>query len=65
VALGRCRGGPGRMLEAAICGVGLLGPDGAVLVAAEPPAGPRLDRWAWLLREKTYRRWLSGTGAAG
>jgi len=52
-------------LEAAACGVGLLGPDGAVLVAAEPPAGLRLDGWAWLLREQAYRCWLSGPGAAG
>ncbi|MGH3287272.1 MAG: hypothetical protein ACRDPD_21730 [Streptosporangiaceae bacterium] len=52
-------------LEAAVFGVGLLGPDGAVLVTAEPPVRPRPDGWAWLLREKTYRRWLSGTGAAG
>jgi len=52
-------------LEAAVCGVGLLGPDGAVLIAAEPPAGLRLDGWAWLLWKKAYRCWLSMPGAAG
>jgi hypothetical protein len=47
------------VLEAKVTGVGLLGPGGRVLLTAEAMA-PRLDEWGWLLREKTYRRWLAG-----
>lgn len=47
------------VLEAQLCGVGLLDVGGRVLVEAEDPVGATLDGWAWLLQEKTYRRWLS------
>ena len=46
------------MLEAKLCGVGVLNRDGSVLLAAETLAAPRIDGWAWLLREKTYQQWL-------
>jgi hypothetical protein len=47
------------VLAAKLCGVGILDARGQVLVAAEPPATVTLDGWAWLLQERTYRRWLS------
>jgi len=45
------------ILEAKLTGVGLLGPGARVLLPAEQLARP-VDGWAWLLWEKTYRRWL-------
>jgi hypothetical protein len=45
-------------LEAALCGAGIRNRHGAVLLAAEPQPAPRIDGWAWMLQEKTYRRWL-------
>jgi hypothetical protein len=50
------------VLEAKVTGVGLLRPGGRVLLRAEALA-PRIDGWAWLLGEKTYRRWLAGQAA--
>jgi hypothetical protein len=47
------------MLEAKLCGVGLLDPCGEVLMPAENPADRTVDGWSWLLEETTYRRWLS------
>jgi hypothetical protein len=47
------------VLEARLCGVGILDSRGSVLLAGETPATLTLDGWAWLLQEKTYRRWLS------
>jgi hypothetical protein len=46
------------VLEAKLCGVGILGPSGALL-AGEAPVTQETDAWAWMLREKVYRRWLS------
>jgi hypothetical protein len=46
------------VLEAKLCGVGLIGPGGQVILAAEQPVSRGVDAWAWLLWEKTYRRWL-------
>jgi hypothetical protein len=47
------------MLEAKICGVGVLDRCGRVLLTAQAPAALVIDGWTWLLQEKTYRRWLS------
>jgi hypothetical protein len=53
------QGAPDAMvMEAKLCGVGLLGQDGQVILAAEQPTSSAIDGWAWLLWEKTYRRWL-------
>jgi hypothetical protein len=46
------------VLEAKLCGVGLLGPHGQVVLPAEPPTSTAADVWTWLLAEKAYRRWL-------
>ena len=50
------------ILEAKLCGVGLLDPRGQVVLPAEPPTITTTDGWTWLLAEKTYRRWLKQTG---
>ena len=47
------------VIEAKTFGVGLLDPGGRIVVEAERPTTLRMDGWAWLLREKTYGRWLS------
>jgi hypothetical protein len=47
------------LLEAKLCGVGLVDPDRRVLLAASRPAGLVRDGWSWLLEEQVYRRWLS------
>ncbi len=47
------------VLEAKLCGVGILDRCGQVLLAAESPASLTVDGWTWLLQEKTYRRWLN------
>ena len=59
VAAGRCVP-EAAMLEAKLCGVGILGPGHRVLLGAENPAGLTRDGWSWLLEEKAYRCWLSG-----
>jgi hypothetical protein len=46
------------VMEAKLCGVGLLGLQRGVLLSAESPVFPVIDGWTWLLWEKTYRRWL-------
>ena len=48
------------MLEAKVCGVGILDPGHRVLLAAEKPVALIRDGWSWLLEEKVYRRWLGG-----
>jgi hypothetical protein len=55
------------MLEAKLCGVGVVDPGRRVLLAAEKPTGLTRDGWSWLLEEKAYRRWLASGGlvAAG
>lgn len=46
------------VMEAKLFGVGLLDRAGQVILAAEQPTSKVVDGWAWLLWEKTYRRWL-------
>ncbi len=47
------------LLEAKLCGVGLVDPDRRVLLAAEKPVTLTRDGWLWLLEEQVYRQWLS------
>ena len=51
------------VLEAKLCGVGLLSSHGRVILPAEPPTSATADGWTWLLAEKAYRRWLRQTTA--
>ncbi len=46
------------ILEAKLCGVGLIDRENRVVLSAEQPTSKVIDGWAWLLWEKTYRRWL-------
>jgi hypothetical protein len=48
------------LLEAQLCGVGVVDPGHRVLLSAAKPVGLTRDGWSWLLEEKVYRRWLSG-----
>jgi hypothetical protein len=55
---------PGRipdaaMLEAQLCGVGIVDQHGQQLLAAAEPQGLTRDGWSWRLEEKAYRRWLT------
>jgi hypothetical protein len=55
---------PGRipdaaMLEAKLCGVGIVDQRRQQLLAAAEPRGLTRDGWSWLLEEKAYRRWLT------
>jgi hypothetical protein len=59
VAAARGRIPVSTMLEAKLCGVGILDPCRKVLLLAEEPVVPIMDGWSWLLQEKAYRRWLS------
>jgi hypothetical protein len=47
------------LLEAKLCGVGILDPCCQVLLPAEKPVALTVDGWSWLLQEKVYGRWLS------
>jgi hypothetical protein len=47
------------MLEAKLCGVGIVDERRRLLLPAEKPDGLTRDRWSWLLEEMTYRRWLT------
>jgi hypothetical protein len=47
------------MLEAKLCGVGIVDQRLRQLLAAEKPQGLTRDGWSWLLEEKTYLRWLT------
>jgi hypothetical protein len=47
------------MLEAQLCGVGIIDQHRRQLRPAEKPEGRTRDGWSWLLEEKTYRRWLT------
>jgi hypothetical protein len=60
VAAARSRVPDAVMLEAKLCGVGIVGPGHRVLLAADQPVALTRDGWSWLLEEKAYRRWLSG-----
>jgi hypothetical protein len=53
------------VLEARLCGVGLLAPGGRVVLQAGPPLRRTVDGWAWLLQEKAYRSWLRARGGRG
>ncbi len=46
------------VMEAKLCGVGLLDHEGRVLFTGESSVIPVIDGWTWLLWEKCYRRWL-------
>ena len=46
------------MLEAKLCGVGIIDKRREQLLSAEKPKGLTRDGWSWQLEEKTYRRWL-------
>jgi hypothetical protein len=48
------------LLEAKLCGVGILDADHQVLLPAAKPVALTRDGWSWLLEEKVYRRWLGG-----
>jgi hypothetical protein len=48
------------LLEAKLCGVGILDAGYEVLLPAAKPAALTRDGWSWLLEEKVYRRWLGG-----
>jgi len=47
------------MLEAKLCGVGIVDQRHGQLLPAEKPEGLTRDGWSWLMEEKTYRRWLT------
>jgi hypothetical protein len=47
------------VLEAKLCGVGIVDQRLRQLLAAEKPQGLTRDGWSWLLEEKAYRSWLS------
>jgi hypothetical protein len=47
------------MLEAKLCGVGIVDQGRGQLLAAEKPRGLTRDGWSWLLEEKAYRSWLT------
>jgi hypothetical protein len=47
------------MLEAKLCGVGIVDTCRGLVLPAERPEGLTRDGWSWLLEEKTYRRWLT------
>jgi hypothetical protein len=48
------------LLEAKLCGVGILDADHTVLLPTAKPVALTRDGWSWLLEEKVYRRWLGG-----
>ena len=59
VAAARDRIPEAALLEAKVCGVGVLGASRRVLLQAEQPVSVTVDGWSWLLEEKTYRHWLT------
>ena len=46
------------LLEAKLCGVGILAAGDQVVLPAAKPSALTRDGWSWLLEEKVYRRWL-------
>ena len=52
------------MLEAKLCGVGIIDQRCRQLLAAEKPRGLTKDGWSWLLEEKAYRSWLESPARA-
>jgi len=59
VAAARSRIPDTTLLEAKLCGVGILDSSRRVLLPAEKPVALTMDGWSWLLQEKAYRRWVS------
>ena len=59
VAVARGRVPDAAMLEAKLCGVGILDPGPRALLPAEKPVTLTIDGWSWLLEEKAYSSWLS------
>lgn len=59
VAVARGRAPEAAMLEAKLCGVGILDHSRRVLLPAERPVSLTVDGWSWLLEEKAYRHWLT------
>ena len=59
VAAARSRIPDTTLLEAKLCGVGILDSCRRVLIPAEKPVALTMDGWSWLLQEKSYRRWVS------
>lgn len=59
VAAARTRVPDSTILEAKLCGVGILDSRRKVLLPAEKPVALTMDGWSWLLQEKAYRRWLN------
>jgi hypothetical protein len=47
------------VLEAKLCGIGILDPAGEVLASEAPRTPGKMDSWDWMLREQIYRKWLS------
>ncbi len=64
VALDTAEAPVATLLEAKLCGVGLIAGAGQISLPAERPAGAVIDGWVWLLWEKAYRRWLSERAVA-
>lgn len=62
VAVTRARVPEAAMLEAKLCGVGILDLSRRVLLPAKKPVSLTVDGWSWLLAEKTYRHWLHSHG---
>src|SRR5580704_7840488 len=52
------------LLEAKLCGVGILAAGHEVLLPAAKPVALTRDGWSWLLEEKVYRRWPGGRPGA-
>ena len=46
------------LLEAKLCGVGILAAGAQVVLPAAEPTALTRNGWSWLLEEKVYRRWL-------
>jgi hypothetical protein len=47
------------VLDAKLCGVGILSASGEVILHGENPVIRQLDSWDWMLREEVYQRWLT------
>lgn len=47
------------LLEAKLCGVGLLDSSGRMLLPSDESTSPAMNGWSWMLEEKAYRWWLS------
>jgi hypothetical protein len=63
VAASRSRIPDTTLLEAKLCGVGILDSCRRALIPAEKPVALTMDGWSWLLQEKSYRRWIRPTAS--